>query len=115
MIVNKKQIENYKTIFGMEKINFLWDEFLSYSVTVWEGVEEIDPVYQRTAFHNWRSSSLVFGMEDFSQLCTKIEEDILKNRVEQLSKQIKECKKCYEESIKAVAPILKKLEQKNER
>ena len=111
MIVNLSQLENYKNIFGFEKFGYLWNEFVEQSQKAWTAMEDLDINHKRSQFHNWRSSSLVFGMEDFASLCTKIEEDILKNRQQMLSKQINEAKICYEKSIDIVKQLLEKMEK----
>ncbi len=114
MIFNPKQLQTYYNIFGKEKLLLLWAEYLEQSQISWHEVETLDWSVRRSKFHNWRSSSLVFGMEDFSVLCTKIEENILKKRFEQLSKQIKDSKTLYEQSIMQVKQHICQLEKNNE-
>ncbi len=110
MIVNPERINAYARIFGAGKMQALWAEYLEQSAQAWGTMDQADWKYRRARFHNWRSSSLVFGMEDFSGLCTRIEENILQNRFEQLPKQIKESKTCYENSVLQVRQIMQQME-----
>lgn len=114
MMVNLKQLNAYRDIFGQEKMLFLWREYLEQSAEAWTVLDELDWSLKRSKFHNWRSSSLVFGMEDFAGLCTRIEENILKKRFEQLPNQIKESKTCYENSILEVKQIMQQTEAGHE-
>lgn len=114
MIVNLKQLNTYRDIFGAEKMLFLWREYIEQSAEVWAAMDELDWNQKRSRFHNWRSSSLVFGMEDFAGICTRIEENILKKRFGQLPKQIKDSKTCYENSISHVRQIMQQTEAGHE-
>lgn len=114
MTVNPKQLQTYQKIFGIEKMLYLWREYLEQSDAAWAVLDELDWNLKRSKFHNWRSSSLVFGMETFARMCTLIEENILKKRFEQLPNQIKESKTCYENSILEVKQIMQQTEAGHE-
>lgn len=114
MIVNLQQLNAYLGIFGVKKMSFLWREYLEQSAQAWKDMEHFDWDARRSRFHNWRSGSLVFGMEDFAVLCTRIEENILKKRFAQLPKQINESKTLYEESILRVKQIMRQMETGHE-
>ena len=84
----------------------LLKDYLAQSTKSWEALDKISDVEKCRVFHCWRSSSLVFGMEDFSKLCTKIEDDMLNNRLSQLSQLISESQDCYKKSILKVIEIM---------
>jgi len=81
-------------------------DYLADSTKSWECMEKSSPSEKRHIFHCWRANSLVFGMEDFSRLCTKIEDDLLNNRFNKASELIPVSKECYQESILKVIAIL---------
>lgn len=114
MIVNPQQLKTYLDIFGAEKMSFLWREYLEQSEQAWHCMEELDWAQKRSRFHNWRSGSLVFGMEDYAALCTRIEENILKKRFARLPKQINESKTLYQESILRVKQTMQQMEISHE-
>ena len=94
--INQKQLTEYLDIFGKNKMQGLLKDYLAQSTKSWETLDKISNNEKRHVFHCWRSSSLVFGMEDFSRICTKIEDDLLNNRMAKLSKLISEGQDCYE-------------------
>lgn len=104
--INRKQLNEYLSIFGKRKMQGLLRDYLADSTRSWETLEKSSVVEKRHIFHCWRSNSLVFGMEDFSNLCTKIEEDLINNRVSKASELIPLSKKCYQESILKVIALL---------
>lgn len=95
-------------------MRFLWNEYLVQSAKSWQNVAAMDWVACRTAFHNWRSSSQVFGMDDFAQACLVIEERILSRRFAGLEKMVAESRGLYEQSINDVAAIFLQMEEDNE-
>ena len=108
--INQKQLTEYLDIFGKNKMQGLLKDYLAQSTKSWETLDKISNNEKRHVFHCWRSSSLVFGMEDFSRICTKIEDDLLNNRMAKLSKLISEGQDCYEKSILKVIEILSERE-----
>lgn len=70
-------LQQYEQIFGREKIQTLWAEFVSDATAKTAEVESRDRESQRLAYHSLRSSSQVFGMSAFAQVCTQREEQIL--------------------------------------
>src|SRR5574344_3053960 len=76
-----KMLEYYEKMFGIEKIYDLFTEFLS-KVTddltkAKQIVNEGNSQELRIIYHTLRSSCLIFGMNKFSQECSKIEEKFL--------------------------------------
>lgn len=108
--INHKQLDEYLDIFGKSKMQGLLKDYLAESNKSWEILDKIPNAEKRHVFHNWRSSSLVFGMEDFSRICTKIEDDLLNNRLAKIAKLIDESQVCYEKSILKVIEILQERE-----
>lgn len=108
--INQKQLDEYLDIFGKSKMQGLLKDYLTESNKSWEMLDKIPDNEKRHVFHNWRSSSLVFGMEDFSRLCTKIEDNFLNNRMAKIAKLISESQDCYEKSILKVIEVLQERE-----
>ena len=108
--INQKQLSEYLDIFGKNKMQGLLKDYLAQSTKSWETLDKISDKEKRQVFHCWRSSSLVFGMEDFSRICTKIEDDLLNNRMAKVSKLISESQDCYQKSILKVIKILQERE-----
>lgn len=104
--INKSQLNEYLSIFGKRKMQGLLRDYLADSTKSWEGLDKSSTSEKRRIFHCWRSNSLVFGMEDFSRLCTKIEDDLINNRFAKASELIPVSKECYQESILKVIAIL---------
>ena len=110
--INQKQLCEYLGIFGKNKMQGLLKDYLAQSKKSWDTINNISDKEKSRIFHCWRSSSLVFGMEDFSKICTKIEDNLLNNRKSKISQLITESQTCYQQSILKVIEILQ--EQKNE-
>lgn len=104
--INKKQLNEYLNIFGKRKMQGLLRDYLADSTRSWEIMDKSTNNEKRHIFHCWRSNSLVFGMEDFSKLCTKIEEDLINNRFSKAQELIPQSKECYQQSILKVIEIL---------
>jgi hypothetical protein len=105
--INKKQLNEYLSIFGKKKMQGLLRDYLAESTRAWESLDKITINEKRHIFHCWRSNSLVFGMENFSQMCTKIEDDLLNNRFTKASELIPVSKDCYQKSILKVIDVLR--------
>ena len=88
----------------------LLKDYLAESTKSWDRLDKISDKEKRHVFHCWRSSSLVFGMEDFSKICTKIEDDLLNTRHTKISKLISESQDCYQKSVLKVIEILQERE-----
>jgi hypothetical protein len=108
--INQEQLYEYLDIFGKSKMQGLLKDYLAESNKSWEILDKISNHEKRHVFHCWRSSSLVFGMEDFSHICTKIEDGLLNNRVTKVSKLISESQDCYQKSVIKVIEILQERE-----
>jgi HPt (histidine-containing phosphotransfer) domain-containing protein len=110
--INQKQLYEYLNIFGKSKMQGLLKDYLAQSNKSWDTLHSVSDKEKSRIFHCWRSSSLVFGMEDFSQICTKIEDNLINNRKNKVGQLISESKECYQKSILKVIEILQ--DQKNE-
>ena len=108
--INQEQLYEYLDIFGKSKMQGLLKDYLAESNKSWEDLDKISNYEKRHVFHCWRSSSLVFGMEDFSRICTKIEDDLMNNRIAKISKLISEGQDCYQKSVLKVIEILQERE-----
>ena len=104
--INQKRLDEYLDIFGKSTMQSLLKDYLAQSTKSWETLDKISDVEKRRVFHCWRSSSLVFGMDDFSKLCSKIEDDMLNNRLSKLSMLISESQDGYQKSIIKVIEIM---------
>ena len=108
--INQKQLCEYLDIFGKNKMQGLLKDYLAESNKSWNTIDKISLSEKRRVFHCWRSSSLVFGMEEFSRICTKIEDDMLNNRHAKLPQLIVESQDCYQKSVLKVIEILQERE-----
>ena len=77
--INKDAFEQYRKVFGTEKMRLLWQEFYESTENKLQQIEKQSPEDIRLCFHTLRSSSLVFGLEEFSKTCEMIEEAVLNN------------------------------------
>ncbi len=91
-VVNKKILEQYRQIFGTEKMKNLWNEFKNTTEEKLDKIEtkSLDDI--RLCFHSLRSAALVFGLEKFAENCEQIENDIVNGA------QIAEIKKAIDKS-----------------
>lgn len=108
--INQKQLCEYLDIFGKSKMQGLLKDYLAESTKSWSNLDKVSDCEKRRLFHCWRSSSLVFGMEEFSKICTKIEDDLLNNRTAKALKLISESQDCYQKSVLKVIEILQERE-----
>ena len=112
--INTLRFEEYKKIFGLSKMKKLWQEFLESSQKNWQEINNTEYEHQKQFFHNWRSNSLVFGMNKFAKLCEQIEENILCHRYSKIPELISLSKECYDNSIKDVKMVFKTWEKHND-
>lgn len=108
--INQKQLDEYLDIFGKNKMQGLLKDYLAESSKSWASLDKFSDAEKQRVFHCWRSSSLVFGMEDFSKMCTKIEDDFLNNRLGKITKLISQSQDCYQKSILKVIEVLQERE-----
>ena len=108
--INQKQLCEYLDIFGKSKMQGLLKDYLAESNKSWERLDKISDHEKRRVFHCWRSSSLVFGMEDFSRICTKIEDDLINNSNAKIAQLINQSQDCYQKSILKVIEIMQERE-----
>ena len=108
--INQKQLDEYLNIFGKSKMQGLLKDYLAESSKSWAALDKFSDAEKQQVFHCWRSSSLVFGMEDFSKMCTKIEDDFLNNRLGKIANLISKSQDCYQKSILKVIEVLQERE-----
>lgn len=70
-------MNEYRRIFGSQKMQKLWQEFISEANTYLHNVEYEDAEKQQICFHNLRAYALVFDMTEFTRICTEMEENII--------------------------------------
>ena len=108
--INQKQLDEYLDIFGKSKMQGLLRDYLAESSKSWERLDKISDKEKRHVFHCWRSSSLVFGMEDFFFSFNKNEDDLLNKRLSRVSKLIPQSQDCYQKSVLKVIEVLQERE-----
>ncbi len=108
--INTRRLNEYKEVFGTQKLRFLWNEYLEQSSQNWQKLNAADWETKRQMFHNWRSASQVFGMDDFARICQTIEDKILKRHFEKLEQKIVDSREIYEQSIGDVGIIFLQME-----
>ena len=107
---NPQNPGEYGKILGAAKLQALWKEYLSAAAAAWAQIPEAKTDELRIFFHRWRSSSLVFGMEDFAAICAQIEEAILSHHFNKVPDLVAKSKICFDNGVKAVETYLSKLE-----
>ncbi len=112
--LNLSRLDEYTNVFGVRKICSLWNEFLIQSAKNWQSLENSDWEEKRLIFHSWRSSSQVFGMDDFSAICLVIEDRIVRHRFNDLDTLIAESRDVFEESVRQAVLTLSKMEIQND-
>ncbi len=111
MEINCRHFDDYLRIFGLSKMQFLWSEYLAHSAAIWEKMPDLTRAERERAFHNWRSSSQVFGMDEFARACQQTEERILQHRLAGLDEQIAQNRRLYESSVDEVKALFEEKEQ----
>mgnify|MGYP002470426728 CR=1 FL=1 len=107
-LVNIKHLQEYEQIFSRQKMEYLWREYLSCSKASWNKLDSMNEEQMRLAFHSWKSSSQIFGMEDFVRQCAAIEEKLSKRQSRSAMKNlISLCRQCYLDSTAKVAAYFK--------
>lgn len=80
-IFNLSAVKVYQAMLGNDKLSALWAEYKQTSAdklkTAANLVQSEDWHGLRIVFHAMRSSSVVFGLDKFAELCTKIEDAIM--------------------------------------
>lgn len=102
-MINYEAINQYQAIFGRPKMQKLWQDFLDEAAQKWQIIEQNQPDSLRLQFHSFKSSSLVFGMENFSKACAAVEEDIINGGGRNLVELIEIARLQYKQSIKEVS------------
>jgi HPt (histidine-containing phosphotransfer) domain-containing protein len=105
-MIDKKMIKQNTQVFGNEKMLRMFKLFIeNYEDRLLNAKADDDRQEMRLFFHSLKSASLVFGMKKLAGACSKIEDRILDGK-EVHSKELSECVKVYDESVKAVADLL---------
>ncbi len=112
--VNWRQLIQYREVLGLKKMHCLWQEFLSCSAQCWHNLELNKTKNMIYIFHNWRSSSKVFGMDEFSALCQRIEDNLQKQNHNNFE-SIHNLRQIYDANVEEVNQYFVKMEQNNER
>ena len=73
----KKHLE----VFGLSKMLYLWQEYRQEAKDAWQKMNTLDWEQKQLVFHNWRSGSKIFGMNEFALKSQIIEENILKKKI----------------------------------
>ena len=80
-IFNLSAVKMYQAMLGADKLSALWAEYQQTSADKLKAAENLlkaeDWHGLRIVFHAMRSSSVVFGLDKFAELCTKIEDAIM--------------------------------------
>lgn len=108
-LVNWKHFNEFQHIFGREKMAYLWQEYLTQSRGSWQKIPPEVCEELRLTFHSWKSSSQIFGLDEFSKRCARIEDHILNRRhLDLLPEMIHDCKNCFEASTAEIIPYFEK-------
>ena len=100
-MINNTAIKQYKDVFGTEKMQKLWQEFKQDSQHSLQKLNVNNKEEVRLVFHSLRSSSKVFGLDAFSQLCEEIEDKIIKEGFSsELMRLVKKANQILLENIK---------------
>lgn len=101
--IDWESLKQYQKIFGTDKMQMLWQEFLHNTLEDIADIEDKDLQTIRLKFHSWRSSSQVFGLKGFSRECEAIEEMAIScENIEKIKKTIDNCKKTFHNTQKEV-------------
>ena len=93
--------EQYRQIFGDEKIALLWDEFSSETEKEIKDIGKKSLEEIRLRFHSWRSSAKIFGLKSFVQECEIIENMVLDGEnSEKIKKTVDNCEKTFHNAQK---------------
>ncbi|MBE6445431.1 MAG: hypothetical protein E7019_05235 [Alphaproteobacteria bacterium] len=90
---------------------FLWQEYKREADLSWQKMDKLDWEQKKLVFHNWRSGSKIFGMNEFARKSQIIEENILKKRLKKASLQILEAKELFDVEFKEVERFFMQMEQ----
>lgn len=108
-LVNWKHLYEYQHIFGLSKLAALWVDYLEQAQQSWSTLPPEACEQLRLTFHSWKSSSQVFGLDEFSRRCSQVEDNILNRRhLDGLPGQINDCRECFEQSIAELIPYFEK-------
>lgn len=111
-MVKFRRLEEYRKIFGLRKIRRLWLRFLRVSESSWLILSQTPPEFPpdlRLIFHSWKSSSLIFGMDEFSRRCSRIEDNLLCRRHQKaFLREVDKLRACYQNSTQQINDYFQK-------
>ena len=108
-MLDKETILQYVSLLGNKKMNSLWEEFKTDSNKKFEELDINSKESLRLTFHSLKSSSKIFGLEIFSNLCSEIEENILQQEPQEtLFQQVKQAKLILQEHAVLVDKFFEK-------
>ncbi len=92
----------------------LWEDYIAKNRELLEksqpALKRGDWAELRIIYHSLKSSSAVFGLDKFAELCTKVEEAIISGKKDaETSNLICNSLKLWEESLAAAATFWKKV------
>ncbi len=96
-------LQEYENIFKTDKMLWLWQEFTADSAEKWKKLPQMNDEQVRLALHCWKSSSLIFGMDEFARGCGVLENKLLKHQpAADLAEPLQQLKQCYAASTTLV-------------
>lgn len=111
-IFNKYIPQSYADALGFSELLNLWLDYLEDCESKFQKIdtflEKEDWNSLRIVFHSLKSASLIFGLDKFSETCTKIERNILQNNFsEECISEINSVKNLWLESTREAMSYFK--------
>lgn len=102
------KLAEYRKIFGSEKMKSMWLIFSDETEKCLTEIAQLSEAELRLKFHNLRSAALVFGMERFSDCCSRVEEAVINGvQSSELAKEFEEAKMIFNQQRQDICAILK--------
>ena len=99
-MLNLERIAEYESIFGRDKMKFLFDEFIKSADEGFIKLEKADENEARIVVHSIKSAAKVFGMDEFANICGEIENKLVEGeKIRELEFLIKSAKMLYNEQL----------------
>lgn len=109
-MINKQILSQYIATIGHKKILSLWQDFKIDAKQKFEKMDVQDEQNMRLMFHSLKSSSKIFGMEDFSGFCHKIEISLIEQeKKDDIIQQVKQSRKILSRQVMEVDMFLKEI------
>lgn len=114
LIFNPEILRDYISQMGRSTMFSLWEDYIAKNRELLEksqpALKRGDWAELRIIYHSLKSSSAVFGLDKFVELCTKVEEAIISGKKDaETSNLICNSLKLWEESLAAAATFWKKV------